>query len=71
VAQYCGHENSGLSSDRGRRTGAADLRGDASLREAAMLEAWLRMHADLMTGNTVSGSFDAVQAALSSRKPKT
>jgi hypothetical protein len=39
-----------------------------SLREAAMLEAWLRMHADLMTEIRFLGRFDAVQAALSQQE---
>lgn len=36
-----------------------------SLREAAILEAWLRMHADLMTDIRLLGRFEAVQTALS------
>jgi len=68
VAQYCGHENSGLSSDRGRRTGAADLRGDAEPARGRHAEAWLRMHADLMTEIRFLGRFDAVQAALSQQE---
>jgi hypothetical protein len=39
-----------------------------SLREAAMLEAWLRMHADLMKEIRFLGRFDAVQTALSQQE---
>jgi hypothetical protein len=35
-----------------------------SLRDAAMLEAWLRMHADLATDIRFLGRFDAVQTAM-------
>ncbi|MCU1255095.1 MAG: hypothetical protein JWM83_1394 [Candidatus Angelobacter sp.] len=39
-----------------------------SLREAAILEAWLRMHAGLMTEIRFLGRFDEVQAALSQQE---
>jgi hypothetical protein len=39
-----------------------------SLREAAILEAWLRMHADLMTEIRFLGRFDEVQTALSQQE---
>jgi hypothetical protein len=39
-----------------------------TLRDAAVLEAWLRMHADLMTEIRFLGRFDAVQTALSQQE---
>jgi hypothetical protein len=39
-----------------------------SLREAAIFEAWLRMHADLMTDIRFLGRFNAVQTALSQQE---
>ena len=39
-----------------------------SLRDAAILEAWLRMHADLTTDIRLLGRFDAVQTALSQQE---
>ena len=39
-----------------------------SLREAAILESWLRMQADLATDIRLLGRFDAVQTALSQQE---
>ncbi|HEY2235891.1 MAG TPA: hypothetical protein VGK01_20635 [Candidatus Angelobacter sp.] len=39
-----------------------------TLHDATIFEAWLRMHADLMTGIRFLGRFDAVQTALSQQE---